>query len=71
MASLCKICTAYETSFSTIQQYCVALNPYGVHVRYPNELTIDDKITKQAIDNAKKLLLFCETKIEKMIDTGS
>jgi hypothetical protein len=43
--------------------HCVSLNPYGVQVRYPNELAVDDNITGQAIDYAEKILEFCEKKI--------
>jgi HEPN domain-containing protein len=68
LVELNHFCIACEASFSTIQQYCVSLNPYGVHVRYPNELAIDDGTTKQAIDNAEKLLLFCEKMIDAIIE---
>jgi len=49
-----------EASFSTIQSYYVSLNPYGVQVRYPNELAVDDSITAQAINYAERVLEFCE-----------
>ena len=68
LVELNNFCIASNASFSTIQQYCVFLNPYGVHVRYPNELAIDDGTTKQAIDNAEKLLLFCEKMIDAIIE---
>jgi len=45
--------------FSAIVQYCIFLNPYGVQVRYPNELATDDAIAKLAIENAKKVYDFC------------
>jgi len=64
LVELNKLCTVHETSFLTVQQYCIFLNPYGVHVRYPNELDVDDNITKLSIDYAEKILSFCE----KMID---
>jgi len=64
LVELNNLCTTYETSFSTIQQYCIFLNPYGVHVRYPNELDVDDNITKLSINYAEKVFNFCE----KMID---
>jgi HEPN domain-containing protein len=63
LVELIRLCTAYETSFSTIQPYCVSLNPYGVHVRYPNELAVDDGIAGQAIDYAEKVFMFCEKMI--------
>jgi hypothetical protein len=49
----------------------VFLNPYGVHVRYPNELAVDDAITKQAIENAKNLFEFCEKLINGIIPTDN
>jgi HEPN domain-containing protein len=60
LVELNNLCTADETDFSTVQQYCVSLNPYGVQVRYPNELAVDESITKLAIEYAEKLFKFCE-----------
>jgi len=66
LVELIKLCTAMEASFSTIQPYCVSLNPYGVQVRYPNELAVDESITTQAIIYAEKTLEFCEKKISDL-----
>jgi HEPN domain-containing protein len=63
LVELNNLCTVNESSFSTIQQYCASLNPYGVHVRYPNELAVDDSITKLSIDYAEKIFKFCESMI--------
>ena len=60
---LSNLSIAYESGFSNMQQYCVFLNPYGVHVRYPNELAIDEAMTKHAIENAQKLFDFCDSLI--------
>ena len=60
LVELVRLCIAGEASFSTIQPFCVSLNPYGVQVRYPNELAVDDSITGQAIDYAEKIYEFCE-----------
>jgi HEPN domain-containing protein len=67
LVELNKLCTAHEPSFSTMQQYCISLNPYGVHVRYPNELAVDDSITKLSIDHAEKIFKFCEKIINDCI----
>jgi HEPN domain-containing protein len=69
LVELTRLCTTRETSFSTIQSYCVSLNPYGVQVRYPNELAVDDSITGQTINYAEKILEFCEKKINDMCPT--
>ena len=66
LVELIGLCTAIESSFSTIQPYCVSLNPYGVQVRYPNELAVDDNITGQAINYAEKILGFCEKTINNL-----
>jgi HEPN domain-containing protein len=63
LLELNQLCVVQEPNFSTIQQYCVFLNPYGVHVRYPNELAVDDAMAKLAIENAAKLFEFCDTLI--------
>ncbi len=65
LVELIKLCADQETSFSTIQPYCVSLNPYSVQVRYPNELAVDDSMAGQAIDYAEKIFEFCEKIINK------
>jgi hypothetical protein len=55
---------AQESSFSNMVQYCVFLNPYGVHVRYPNELAVDDTLTKRAIEHSGKIFEFCQKLIQ-------
>ena len=64
LVELNRLCTALDSGFLAVRQYCVSLNPYGVHVRYPNELAIDDTITEHAIEYAKKLFEFCTGLIE-------
>ena len=59
LVELVKLCMAHDLKFSTLQQYCTFLNPYGVNARYPNELFIDDSITKIAIEYAKIIFDFC------------
>jgi len=66
LVELIKLCIVHEPSFSIIQSYCVSLNPYGVQVRYPNELSVDDNITGQAIIYAEKIYEFCEKVIIKI-----
>jgi hypothetical protein len=35
----------------------------NVHVRYPNELAVDDTLAKLAIENATRLFKFCDKMI--------
>jgi HEPN domain-containing protein len=71
LVELNQLCTAQESSFSGMLQYCVFLNPYGVHVRYPNELAVDDTLTKLAIENALKIFDFCEKLISTTTSTAN
>jgi len=45
---------------------CADLIPYGVAVRYPNELAVDDVIAKMAIGKAQAIYDFCVEKIPKV-----
>jgi HEPN domain-containing protein len=71
LLELNQLCAAQEPSFSTIQQYCVLLNPYGVHVRYPNELAVDDTLVKLAIENAAKVFDLCDKLINGIAEKGN
>ena len=63
LVELNNLCAIHDSNFSTIQLHCVFLNPYGVHVRYPNELNVDDTLTKTAIEKAQIIYDFCENLI--------
>jgi len=59
LVELCQICMKHENTFSEVLIACADLAPYGVAVRYPNELAVDDVITKSAIDKAQIIYDFC------------
>jgi HEPN domain-containing protein len=65
LIELCQICMKYESAFSEILDACSDLTPYGVAVRYPNELALDDAIAKFAIDRAQLIYDFCIEKSSK------
>jgi hypothetical protein len=46
----------------------VSLNPYGVQVKYPNELAVDEGVAKSAIENSKAVFDFCEKLINSVND---
>jgi HEPN domain-containing protein len=68
LEELCGLCISTVNDFSTIQNICLQLNPYGVVTRYPNELAIDELITKAAIERAQTILDFCVAKIGVQAD---
>jgi len=63
LIELCQICIKHDSTFSEIIDACADLTPYGVAVRYPNELAVDEVITKSAIDKAQVIYDFCNGKI--------
>ncbi|MCL2753853.1 MAG: hypothetical protein FWE44_06880 [Defluviitaleaceae bacterium] len=52
-----------DSTFSEILNGCADLNLYGARVRYPNQLAVDDAITKAAINKAQVIYDFCVEKI--------
>ena len=63
LLELNNLCAVHDTKFTAVQQHCVFLNPYGVHVRYPNELVVDEVLTKMAIERAQEIFDFCDKAI--------
>jgi len=59
---LCKMCHDIDNSFADIMIQCAHLNPYGVTVRYPNELSPNDEMVKHAINEAQRVFDFCQKK---------
>jgi hypothetical protein len=53
-------------SANNAQKYlddCSDLTPYGVAVRYPNELAVDDAIAESTIYKAQIIYNFCDEKV--------
>ncbi len=44
---------------------CSDLNPYGVKIRYPKQIPIDDELTKKALSDQKKIVDWVKETIEK------
>jgi len=65
LIELCQMCINYDNAFLEILDVCADLTPYGVAVRYPNELAVDDVIAKLAIDKAQIIYDFCVGRIDK------
>ena len=63
LVELCQICMGHDNTFSEILDDCSDLTPYGVAVRYPNELAVDDVIAKAALCKAKIIYDFCAGKV--------
>jgi len=62
LVELCQTCMEFDGTFSEILDACSDLTPYGVTVRYPNELAMDDVIAKSTIEKAQIIHDFCTGK---------
>jgi len=63
-----KLCQDNDSSFAQIMIQCAHLNPYGVAVRYPNELSPNEDMVKLAIVKAQEVYDFCADKIAPVTD---
>jgi HEPN domain-containing protein len=70
LIELCQICMNHDNTFSEILDDCSDLTPYGVTVRYPNELAVDDVIARSAIDKAQIIYNFCLAKVPEINSNG-
>jgi len=70
LVELCQICINFDVTFSEILDACSDLTPYGVAVRYPNELAVDDTLAKLAIDKAQIIYDFCTGKFLEISGVG-
>jgi len=66
LVELCQICMEFDNTFSRILDDCSDLTPYGVAVRYPNELSVDETLTRLAIDKADVIYNFSIGKIQEI-----
>ena len=60
---LCRMCKDIDVSFANIEIQCAHLNPYGVAVRYPNELSPNEEMVELAISKTQQVYNFCLSKI--------
>ena len=59
---LCKMCQDIDNSFTDITIQCAHLNPYGIAVRYPDELSPSEEMVERAINEAQQVFDFCINK---------
>ena len=58
LRELCYFCAEYDKAFDALVPHCVNLNVYGVRVRYPDEIEVDESKARQAIADAQTLQSF-------------
>ena len=57
------MCCKHDMSFVDIEDDCVDLVSYGVQVRYPYEMMIEERDMKEAIESAKRIMAFIEQRV--------
>ena len=60
------ICRKQDESFMDIEDDCVELVSYGVQVRYPYEMMIEERDMKEAIESSKRIMAFIEQKVNNL-----
>ncbi|MEW5866405.1 MAG: HEPN domain-containing protein [Bacillota bacterium] len=63
LVALNKLCGGYDQGFAELQERCIDLTDYGVQVRYPFHLDIEESDAKRAIENARKVREFVVSRI--------
>jgi HEPN domain-containing protein len=70
LPALAALCEDYGVSFSEIIAPCSRLNPYGVRVKYPDEIDIDERNAAQAISDAETVASFAPiAEMRKALET--
>jgi HEPN domain-containing protein len=58
LRELCYLCAEYDGAFAALVPHCTALNAYGVRVKYPDEIEVDERKACQAIADAQAIQSF-------------
>lgn len=66
LKELCKRCMAIDESFQELADACIVLSPYGVHVRYPNEMDVLGSDMEHAIKMAGKVMDFVKPILQQL-----
>jgi len=56
--TLCEMCSEHDATFDEITKQCATLTAYGVQPRYPDEIYVDERLMKQAIEYARQIKAF-------------
>jgi len=53
-----KLCQKYDEEFKVIEEECLRLTDYGVNIRYPYPMDLNENDMKLAIQDSEKILNF-------------
>ena len=55
LIQLCKLCCTVDPKFEQLSDACVELTPYGVQVRYPSNLELDETDMDCALKECRRI----------------
>lgn len=55
LIQLCKLCCTVDPKFEQLSDACVELTPYGVQVRYPSNLELDESDMECALKECRRI----------------
>lgn len=58
LVQLCKLCCGMDARFEQLADACVELTPYGVQVRYPSNLELDETDMSSALRECRRIYDF-------------
>lgn len=61
---LCQMCGKVYSGFEVWEDICARFAPFGVVVRYPNELDVEEADAKWALETSRKIYEFTVMKLE-------
>lgn len=64
LLQLCRLCMEKDSQFEQLTDACVELTPYGVQVRYPSNLELDESDVRCALRECRKIHEFVQQKLE-------
>lgn len=62
---LCVLCMEHDSSFHYMRAACAELTDYAASARYPSHVEIEEADAVSALDEAKRIYVFCEEKIDE------
>ena len=67
LIQLCKLCMERDPQFEQLADACVELTPYGVQVRYPSHMELDESDMNCALRECRKIREFVLQRLDPHI----
>ena len=64
LVQLCKLCVQLDQSWEQMIDACVELSPYGVQVRYPSDMELNESDVSSALRACRKIGEFVQQQLD-------